>query len=558
MSRKFYVLTTVIIGTIAALAWVFWLSVAPATAQTSTTNDPAQVIAAALDYLQTQQQSDGGIRGFSGEPDGPSDPDTTARAVLALAANGQQPDAWVSQEGNTLMDFLARQAITYTHDLSGSLFPARAGLLLSAVAVAGQDVHNFGGMDLSTELTASFHPATGAYSTTAVQDWSSGTASDMSQAWALLGFSLAGQPAPVTATLYLSSTQASDGSWGFGDLDTTALAVTALLASGNVLPGDSMVRDALGYFRANQLPNGGWRPTWDSDPLNADTTGWIVQALFSAGETMQSWASQEGDPLSALMSLHNPDGSIGGTYVNAYSTAEALIGLSAQPLARLRPATTFSRAGLVVQFGDGSVVTACLSYSGEPLTGVELLLNSGLAVWTVTDPNLGTAVCQIGADGCPPNDCFCGMPNYWTYWLASEGEWAYATAGADISQAVDGSLQGWRWGQGEPPLALTFEQVCAAAPADSAGLVSGTLPAFTPTPPPLEISSAITVTNDIVATSTPEASSGVVEQAEVVTPTPEAAVSASAETGSSYLVFVAIAAGLGLGLFFIARSARRR
>ena len=315
----------------------------PARAQTEV--DPAQVIANAVAYLKAQQQPDGGILGFAGT----SDPDTTIRTVLALAVNQTTLADFSSSEGKTLVDYLASQADAYVHDPNGLLFPGRAGLILTAAVIANQDIHNFGGVDLVAELAASYQPDTGTYATEAALDYSSGAASDLNQAWAILGLSVAGYYIPTQATFYLAGTQAEDGSWGNGDLDTTALAVNALLASRNVLLDDAMITGALDFFRSTQLANGGWRPSWDQDALNADTTGWVALALAAAKHDPleETWAAAEGHPFSALYSLVKEDGSIGGTYVNAYSTADALIGLGFTPFPALGmlPAYRARRAG---------------------------------------------------------------------------------------------------------------------------------------------------------------------------------------------------------------------
>jgi len=308
----------------------------PAPASAAPTIDHSDAISKALAYIRTQQQPDGGIDTFGfglGSSDG-----GTARAVLALVATGR-PVSWMAHttSSKTMIDYLAGRAVTYTHDASGTtsihLFPDRAGLLLAATAAANEDPANFGGMDLIAQLNDAYHPATGAYSTTAKQGWSSGEASDLNQAWAILGLSAAGQPVPVTATNYLVNSQAADGSWAYGDPDTTAVAVVALLGSSNVQPTGAVIQKALGYFRDTQLPNGGWRPSWDTDPLNADTTGWAIQALVATGYTpaTESWAHSP-NPHTALLSLQQADGRIGGTYANAYSTIEALFGLTEQPL----------------------------------------------------------------------------------------------------------------------------------------------------------------------------------------------------------------------------------
>ncbi|HET7087813.1 MAG TPA: prenyltransferase/squalene oxidase repeat-containing protein, partial [Anaerolineae bacterium] len=238
------------------------------------------VISKALAYIHSQQQPDGGIDAFAS---GASNPSGTARAVLALAAAGRPVDSMTAAGGATMIDYLRAQAITYTHDATGTLFPESAGLLLAAASAAQEDPTDFGGMDILAELEAAFHPAPGAYSTTAAQDFASGAASDLNQAWAILGLSAAGRPIPISATNYLIDSQAPDGTWFFGDADATAYAVVALVESGNVEPADPVIQKAIEFFRASQTPEGGWRPSWDTDAINADTTGWIVQALTVAG-----------------------------------------------------------------------------------------------------------------------------------------------------------------------------------------------------------------------------------------------------------------------------------
>jgi hypothetical protein len=255
--------------------------------------------------------------------------------VLALVATGR-PASWMAHptSGKTMVDFLAVNGVTYTHEVTGTisayLKPAEAGLLLAAISAANEDPTSFGGMDLIAQLSDTCNPATGAYST-AYQ-----AANDLNQAWAILGLAAAGQSVPVTATGYLEGLQAADGTWaacGMSDPDTTGLAVVALIGSGNVQPTDPSIQKALDYFRGSQLPSGGWRPSWDTDPANANTTGWAIQALVATGYTpaTESWAASP-NPHDALVSLQQADGRIGGAWANAHSTLEALFGLTEQPL----------------------------------------------------------------------------------------------------------------------------------------------------------------------------------------------------------------------------------
>ena len=531
MNRKFYLLFVIIFSLMLVSGLLLLLQSTPALARS--TNPQALVISNGLAYLQTQQQADGGILGFSES----SDPDTTSRALLAFVLAGQQVSGVASIDGKSMLDYMVTQAITFTHDTTGTLFPGRAGILLSASTLADENPADFGGMDLAGELEASFQPDTGAYSTTAQQDFSSGQASDLNQAWAILGLSLAGKRIPEGASQYLLQSQASDGSWGSGDPDTTALAVTALLTSKQVNPQDQVIQKALQYFHATQLPNGGWRPAWDTDPLNADSTGWILQALVTAEEdpTGQDWRNEQGDPIQALISLQKPDGSIGGTYANRYSTAEAIIGLAGVPLSSFNPTPVSHQAGVAVFSGEGSVYTACVSFEEDSISGLDLLERSGLSIEAATNPNQGTAVCMVNGVGCPSNDCFCKMPDYWSYWQANDSGWAYSATGSDQSQVVDGEVNAWSWGVGDPPALISFQNICEGVPfvLPTASLTT-TPPTDTPQPAQAIPSTQATVTSQ---------------------PAPQAV---EAEKGpGAYIVYGSILIVLGLLIIFLIRSRRK-
>ena len=445
-----------IVGLFLAFSLIYFTKNNSAVAKTA--SDTSPVIQAGLDFLSSQQQADGGMLGFSDI----SDPDTTARSVLAFVIAGTSVNDVVSADGNSMLDYLSTQAITFTHDTTGTVFPGRAGLLLSSIILAGEDPSSFGGMNIVDELGASYHPDTGSYSTTARQDFSSGEASDLSQAWAILGLSLSGVTVPDGAILYLSTSQADDGSWGMSDPDTTALAMTALLSTQRVVTQNDSIQKAITYFHDTQDPSGGWKPSWDSDPLNADSTGWILQALISAGEDLlgQSWATDQNNPVEALQGLQKEDGSIGGTYANTYSTAEAIIGLAGIPMADLGISPASQRAGLAVFYGNESFFDACVNFAGSSISGLDLLQRSGLRIETATNPNQGTAVCKIEDVGDPNNDCFGSMPNYWSYWQLGEDGWEYSVVGAEQSQVLDGGVYAWTWGVGDPPPAITYQNIC--------------------------------------------------------------------------------------------------
>jgi hypothetical protein len=349
--------------------------------------------------------------------------------------------------------------------------------------------------------------------------------------------SLAGAAVPDTATQYLVQAQAADGSWGAGDPDTTALAVTALLASHNVDAKSAAIQNAIAYFHTSQADSGGWKPSWDKDPLNADSTGWIIQALVSAGEDLrgQNWLKNSVNPVDALLGLQKPDGSIGGTYANTYSTAEAIIGLSGIPLSTYAQIPVPHRAGLAVFSSPTSLVTDCISFTGSAVTGLEMLQRSGLAIETATNPNQGTAVCKIGDVGDGSSNCFGSMPNYWSYWQLGSQGWEYSAQGADQSQVKDGGVYAWIWGTGNAPPVITFQNICEG--------LAYTMPAST-------VTSATATTT---STSNPIATLAITQASAQPTP---AAVSAGTNT-VTYVIYAAVLLVLAVVIIVLIRSRGR-
>ena len=109
-----------------------------------------------------------------------------------------------------------------------------------------------------------------------------------------------------------------------------------------------------------------------------------------------------------------------------------------------------NQVGLVVQFGDGALVTRCIEFSEPGINGYDLLLRSGLSIAVSGDPTAGTALCNIEGEGCPASDCFCECKGstciYWSYWHLVDGAWQYSSLGASGHMAAPGSVEGWRGG----------------------------------------------------------------------------------------------------------------
>ena len=167
-------------------------------------------------------------------------------------------------------------------------------------------------------------------------------------------------------------------------------------------------------------------------------------------------------------------------------------------------------AGLVIRFGDGSVVTACVQFNSESISGADALRLSGLNVIVDPTSSMGETICKISAgtnsDGCdyPLEECFCQCQGadcvYWAYYHLKNNAWEYSGLGASNYRVRDGDVEGWAWGPGnhnggssdvEPPL-IPFDQIC---------ILSTPTPTFTPTSLPTE-----TLTPAATSTPTPDTS----------------------------------------------------
>ncbi len=284
----------------------------------------------AFAYLKTQINQDGGIRWIEETSSVPA----TIRTVLALAANHYPQDYLQSPSGQLPIDYLAingKDWVEQTESETPSFNVARAGQLLTAVGAANNNPRQFGQdpVDYVYEINSCYDSTTGIYGAAAEENVTD-------QVWAILGLAANHASIPTEAADWLARAQNEDGSWndGFGGfLDITPLAVMALMASDHNSADLPEIQNAIGFLKNNQEDNGGWQTQWDST-TNANTTGMILQAISAVGENPldETWLIEGADPLQALLALQKEDGMIGGEYGNAYSTAEALLGLSGQPL----------------------------------------------------------------------------------------------------------------------------------------------------------------------------------------------------------------------------------
>ncbi|MBW6464961.1 MAG: hypothetical protein K0B06_00465 [Brevefilum sp.] len=284
----------------------------------------------AIDYLQTEQNDDGGLRWV----DETSSVPTTIRVVLALTAAGLPQERLTSQQSKHPMDFLSEKGPAWIYQQETdqpALNLARAGQLLTAVSAANHDPYTFGeeAINLVHLVKSHYDPNTGIFGDASPQNVTD-------QVWALLGLAAAYAPIPPEAVNWLAAAQLPDGSWddGFGSyLDTTPLGLMAMIASDYRTTDDSSITLAMDFLKTQQQPNGGWQTQWDTS-TNANTTGIILQGIIAAGQNPSDpeWTDEDAAPYEALLNLQREDGAIGGDFTNAYSTADAILGLAGQPL----------------------------------------------------------------------------------------------------------------------------------------------------------------------------------------------------------------------------------
>jgi hypothetical protein len=281
---------------------------------------------AALDYLKTQQNADGGFgSGFS--PD--STLGSTADVVLAIVAAAGYLAAF-DQEGNTPLSYLAANASSAA--TGGDV----AKVILAAIG-AGENPREFGGGDSVAKLEGMVG-----------DDGKVGGEMDTfaGHLWAVLALASAQRSIPANAVDYIKAAQQESGGWAWdgssataADTNTTAFAVQALIAAGEAADSDA-VADALVYYAGIQNNDGGWPYQSPSDfgtETDANSTAVVIQAIIAAGQDPASaaWTTAEGNvPVAALEGFQNESGAFRWQAVvpddNLLATIQALPALAGE------------------------------------------------------------------------------------------------------------------------------------------------------------------------------------------------------------------------------------
>lgn len=318
--------------------------------------------AAALAYLKTQQNSDGGFgSGFS--PD--SALSSTADALLAIVAAGGEINNF-QRGGKTPLTYLVANAAKAS--TAGDL----AKLILALVS-AGENPRTAGGVDSVAKLEA-LMAASGRI----------GGSGDtfISHLLAVLALCSASRPVPAAAVAYILQAQQEDGGWAWDgtsvtppDTNTTAFALQALIAAGEPKSSQPIAR-ALAYYKAIQNEDGGWpyqNPSDFGTATDANSTAVTIQALIAAGEDPAgaAWTTAAGQtPMAALERLQTKSGAFAWKADipsdNLLATVQALPALAGKAF----PFATMS-------VGEAAAMPTALPATGGAPVGLGALLSLG-------------------------------------------------------------------------------------------------------------------------------------------------------------------------------------
>ena len=146
--------------------------------------------------------------------------------------------------------------------------------------------------------------------------------------------------------------------------------------------------------------------------------------------------------------------------------AAAAVALTAALLS-IRPAhAAIHHAALVIQHSSGSLITRCVAFAEDRITGLQLIERSGLQHETQSFGSTGTAVCQLDREpSTVPSGCF-GSGRYWQYFHRQGGGWQASAFGAGSSVLHDADMDAWHYADGpnQAPANIAFASVCTAPP----------------------------------------------------------------------------------------------
>ncbi|MDQ6713847.1 MAG: hypothetical protein M3Z28_11770 [Candidatus Dormibacteraeota bacterium] len=175
----------------------------------------------------------------------------------------------------------------------------------------------------------------------------------------------------------------------------------------------------------------------------------------------------------------------------------------------IRPAhAAIHHAALVIQHASGSVITRCVAFAEDQISGLQLIQRSGVQYEAQSFGSIGTAMCQLDREpSTVPPGCF-GSGPYWQYFHRQGGGWQTSTFGASSSVLHDEDMDGWHYAAGaqQAPGNVAFASVCGVpAPAPAVIATAGAKPPYHATPMPTVTPAATTSIEALAPTVSPKA-----------------------------------------------------
>lgn len=278
-----------------ALAAVMLALHIPATTFAAADNEVAVAARKAIAFLADSQSTDGSI------------PPATEWAAIALAAGGKDLAETRKDGGTSVLDWLATNSLD-----PGSYNPANSlAVRMLAIAAAGQDSANFGGVNYNQQLATSYFANGQIGDETSLNE-------DM---FGILAIAASGDdtlyPIAQSSLDFLITNQEADGGFSYStipcnwpdcqdsDTDMTAAAIVAMQAAENLgLEHDGLAAaqaNALQYLLSNQNADGSFNGL-----TIGPATAWALIALNAVGDVVQAEAAAARD---WLLAQQNDDGS---------------------------------------------------------------------------------------------------------------------------------------------------------------------------------------------------------------------------------------------------------
>ena len=224
-----------------------------------------------------------------------------------------------------------------------------------------------------------------------------------------------------------------------------------------------------------------------------------------------------------------------------------------------RPANAaWHRAALVIQHSSGRVITRCVGFVEQQITGLQLIQRSGVQYQAQTFGSVGTAICQLDNEPSPvPSNCF-GSGPYWQYSHRTSAGWQPSAVAASSWRVNDGDMDGWRFagGSAQTPPVIAFATVCGQPQAS----IAPTHQASSPAPVVRAAPSIASKATAASATATPSPSVQALmptrspsEKAALAATGPSLPGNRSSGLGTWLLIVGAVALLGGLGAFTLLR-----